>query len=56
MGELLLGAAPNQRQALTIGWLQIVSSHPLHVTAVYTSTGANGSLSTAVESIQPMLH
>jgi hypothetical protein len=54
--EQLLGAKSDQAQPLTIGWLQIVSSRELHVTAVYTSTGQNGCLSTSVEVISAKLH
>jgi len=53
LGELLFGSPPQVRQPLSLGFLEIVSTAELAVTAVYTATDLEGrSVSLDVEQIQ----
>jgi hypothetical protein len=52
LAELLLGAPSDSTLPITIGVLEIISRHPLSITAVYTVTDAkSGSVSMDVEQI-----
>jgi hypothetical protein len=54
LGELLFGAHPTSPLPLTLGFLELVSSEPLQVVAVYTATGLQGGpVSIEVETVQP---
>jgi hypothetical protein len=53
IGELLLAAPPSSTMPLMIGFLEIISTHELNVTAVYTvSDLKSDSISIDVEQIQ----
>lgn len=54
LAELHYGAPPEGSLPLTIGFLEIVSTQQLVVTAVYTATGADGHLTMDVETLQPI--
>jgi hypothetical protein len=55
IAALLLGGTPEGRLPVTIGFLEIVTSQELAVSAVYTATDPrSGSLSIDVEQIQPI--
>lgn len=55
LAELHYGAPVEGSLPLTIGFLEIVSTQQLVVTAVYTATGADGHLTMDVETIQPIV-
>jgi hypothetical protein len=55
LAELHYGAPPEGKLPLTIGFLEIVSTQQLVVTAVYTATGAEGGLTMDVETVQPIV-
>lgn len=56
IAELLLGAPTQGPMPLTVGFLEIVSSVELSVTAVYTATGPSGkNVSIDVEQIEPKI-
>jgi hypothetical protein len=55
LAELHYGAPPEGSLPLTIGFLEIVSTQQLVVTAVYTATGADGHLTMDVETLQPIV-
>ncbi len=54
LAELHYGAPPEGSLPLTIGFLEIVSTQQLVVTAVYTATGPDGHLTMDVETLQPI--
>jgi hypothetical protein len=54
LAELHYGAPPEGSLPLTIGFLEIVSTQQLVVTAVYTATGADGHLTMDVQTLQPI--
>lgn len=53
--ELHYGAPAEGKLPLTIGFLEIVSTQQLVVTAVYTATGVEGGLNIDVETVQPIV-
>ena len=55
LAELHYGAPAEGNLPLTIGFLEIVSTQELVVTAVYTATGADGHLTMDVETVQPIV-
>lgn len=55
LAELHYGAPAEGKLPLTIGFLEIVSTQQLVVTAVYTATGADGGLTMDVETVQPIV-
>ena len=55
LAELHYGAPPEGSLPLTVGFLEIVSTQQLVVTAVYTATGADGHLTMDVETLQPIV-
>ena len=55
LAELHYGAPAEGNLPLTIGFLEIVSTQQLVVTAVYTATGTDGHLTMDVETVQPIV-
>ena len=55
LAELHYGAPPEGELPLTIGFLELVSTQELVVTAVYTATDANGGLTMDVETVRPIV-
>lgn len=55
LAELHYGAPAEGSLPLTVGFLEIVSTQQLVVTAVYTATGADGHLTMDVETVQPIV-
>ena len=55
LAALHYGAPAEGKLPLTIGFLEIVSTQQLVVTAVYTATGADGGLTMDVETVQPIV-
>ena len=55
LAELHYGAPPEGKLPLTIGFLEVVSTQQLVVTAVYTATGVDGGLAMDVETVQPIV-
>ncbi len=55
LAELHYGAPPEGSLPLTIGFLEIVSTQQLVVTAVYTATGPDGHLTMDIETLQPIV-
>ena len=55
LAELHYGAPVESKLPLTVGFLEIVSTQQLVVTAVYTATGVNDGLSIDVETVQPIV-
>lgn len=55
LAELHYGAPAEGQLPLTIGFLEIVSTQELVVTAVYTATGADGGLTMDIETVRPIV-
>jgi hypothetical protein len=55
LAEMHYGAPPEGSLPLTVGFLEIVSTQQLVVTAVYTATGSDGHLTMDVETLQPIV-
>ena len=49
------GAPPEGQLPLTVGFLEIVSTQELVVTAVYTATSADGALTMDIETVKPIV-
>lgn len=55
LGDILFGAVPSSPQALSIGFLEIISFAQLDVTAVYTVSSGSGFVDMDVEQIRPKI-